>query len=230
MALKVLVVDDEPDIREFLSYSLEKEGYEVDTATNGVEGISVAKESIPDIIILDIMMPEMDGVETCRKIRENAKLKNAIVIFLTARGEEYSEVAGFDAGGDEYVVKPIKIRVLLARIKSLVGRLHGSSRPGSDAEINQGPFKISERERMVYKDGDEILLPKKEFEILLLLSKEPGKIFSRETIYDKLWGKDTIVSERTLDVHIRKLRENIGNEFIKTSKGVGYAFVPEAKG
>ena len=226
--MKILIVDDEPDIIEFLSYNLKKEGYEVLTASNGLEAFKTAKIELPDIIILDIMMPVLDGVSACRKMRESALLKNKIIIFLTARGEEYSEVAGFDAGADDYITKPVKIRVLLARINSLKNRLYsGGTEDGLDIEL--GDFKISKDERMVYKNGKEIHLPKKEFEILMLLSSKPGKIFTREQIYDTLWGSDSIVSDRTLDVHIRKLRENIGDEHIKTSKGVGYAFVADLK-
>lgn len=227
--MKVLVVDDEPDITEFLMYNFKKEGYEVLSAGDGAEALSIAKKELPDIIILDIMMPVMDGVEACRKIREVPALKHKIVIFLTARGEEYSEIAGFDAGADDYITKPVKMRVLLARIKSLTNRISTTQGSSADEEIELGEFKISSSERMVYKGGKEIHLPKKEFEILLLLSSRPGKIFSREQIYDTLWGSDSIVSDRTLDVHIRKLRENIGEVHIKTSKGVGYAFIAEIK-
>lgn len=227
--MKILIVDDEPDIVEFLNYNLKKEGFEVVTADNGLSALSVAKKEQPDLIILDIMMPVMDGVETCRKIREISSLKNKIILFLTARGEEYSEVAGFDAGADDYITKPVKIRVLLARIKSLVNRIGGTSTFNDQEELHLGDFKISLAERMVYKAGNDIQLPKKEFEILVLLASKPGRIFSREQIYDSLWGSDSIVSDRTLDVHIRKLRENIGEEHIKTSKGVGYAFISEVK-
>jgi two-component system alkaline phosphatase synthesis response regulator PhoP len=223
--MKVLLVDDEPDIIEFLSYNLKKEGFEVLSAGNGIDAITVAKKELPDIIILDIMMPVLDGVSTCRKMREMPSLKNKIILFLTARGEEYSEVAGFDAGADDYITKPVKIRVLIARINSLKNRLSKGKFTEDGQDVELGEFRISNDERMVYKSGQRIQLPKKEFEILMLLSSKPGKIFTREQIYNTLWGSDSIVSERTLDVHIRKLRENIGEEFIKTSKGVGYAFV-----
>ncbi len=223
--MKILIVDDEPDILEFLEYNFKKEGYEVFQANNGQEAIEVAKKTLPDIILLDIMMPIIDGVEACRRMRTIPELKSKIIIFLTARGEEYSEVAGFDAGADDYITKPVKIRVLLARIKSHRNRIIASENSGEEAEIVQGIFRISIEKRMVYKSDKQIHLPKKEFEILRMLSKRPGKIFTRENIYHDLWGSDTIVSDRTLDVHIRKLRENIGEEFIKTSKGVGYAFV-----
>lgn len=227
--MKVLIVDDEPDILEFLNYNLSKEGFEVHNSINGLEAYTLAKKVVPDVIILDIMMPVMDGVEACRKMRLEPSLKNKIIIFLTARGEEYSEVAGFDAGADDYITKPIKIRVLLARIKKLMARVSNVGSFAEDDELDLGIFKISTSERMVYKEEQEIQLPKKEFEILLLLSSRPGKIFTREQIYDTLWGSDSIVSDRTLDVHIRKLRENIGDEHIKTSKGVGYAFIPDRK-
>lgn len=227
--MKVLLVDDEPDILEFLDYNLKKEGFDVFTAADGVEALRIAKKIQPDIIILDIMMPVMDGVETCRKIREDGALQNKIVIFLTARGEEYSEVAGFDAGADDYITKPVKIRVLMARIKTLIGRGANRHQVYGEEDVLVGDFRISQAERMVYKKEEEIQLPKKEFDILSFLATKPGRIFSREQIYDTLWGADSIVSDRTLDVHIRKLRENIGDNHIKTSKGVGYAFVPETK-
>jgi len=227
--MKILLVDDEPDIIEFLSYNLKKEGFEVLSASNGMDAIKLAKRELPDIIILDIMMPVLDGVSTCRKMREMPSLKNKIILFLTARGEEYSEVAGFDAGADDYITKPVKIRVLIARINSLKNRISKGKFTEDEQDVELGEFKISKDERMVYKSGQGIQLPKKEFEILMLLSSKPGKIFTREQIYDTLWGSDSIVSERTLDVHIRKLRENIGEEFIKTSKGVGYAFVFDVK-
>lgn len=225
--MKILIVDDEPDIIEFLSYNLKKEGFEVVSASNGMDAIKVAKVELPDIIILDIMMPVLDGVSACRKMREIPLLQNKIIIFLTARGEEYSEVAGFEAGADDYIAKPVKIRVLIARINSLKNRLSKGEFKNGDPDLELGFFRISKDERMVYKEGEAIQLPKKEFEILLLLSSRPGKIFTREQIYDALWGSDSIVSERTLDVHIRKLRENIGDNHIKTSKGVGYAFISE---
>jgi two-component system alkaline phosphatase synthesis response regulator PhoP len=227
--MKILLVDDEPDIIEFLSYNLKKEGFDVLTAVNGMDAIKLAKKEMPDIIILDIMMPVLDGVSTCRKMREIPSLKNKIILFLTARGEEYSEVAGFDAGADDYIAKPVKIRVLIARINSLKNRISKGEYNDDVQDLELGEFRISKDERMVYKSGQGIQLPKKEFEILMLLSSRPGKIFTREQIYDTLWGSDSIVSERTLDVHIRKLRENIGDEHIKTSKGVGYAFVSEVK-
>jgi two-component system alkaline phosphatase synthesis response regulator PhoP len=227
--MKILLVDDEPDIIEFLSYNLKKEGFDVLTAVNGMDAIKLAKKEMPDIIILDIMMPVLDGVSTCRKMREIPSLKNKIILFLTARGEEYSEVAGFDAGADDYIAKPVKIRVLIARINSLKNRIAKGEYNDDVQDLELGKFRISKDERMVYKSGQGIQLPKKEFEILMLLSSRPGKIFTREQIYDTLWGSDSIVSERTLDVHIRKLRENIGDEHIKTSKGVGYAFVTEVK-
>ena len=227
--MKILIVDDEPDILEFLEYNFKKEGYEVFQANNGDVAIQVAKKELPDIILLDIMMPVVDGVEACRTMRTIPELKSKIIIFLTARGEEYSEVAGFDAGADDYITKPVKMRVLLARIKSHKNRINTNSVEEDEEEMIHGPFRISTAERMVYKEGSKIHLPKKEFEILRLLSQRPGKIFTRENIYHELWGSDTVVSDRTLDVHIRKLRENIGEEFIKTSKGVGYAFVIETK-
>lgn len=225
--MKVLIVDDEPDILELLNFNLSKEGYDVIEASNGQDAIALAEKEIPDIIILDIMMPIMDGIETCRKMREIPSLKNKIIVFLTARGEEYSEIAGFDAGADDYITKPIKLRVLVARIKALSNRL--ASVVSIEDEITIGDFKISNSERMVYYKGEPIELPKKEFEILNLLSSKEGKIFSREQIYNNIWGTNSFVSERTLDVHIRKLREKIGDDHIKTSKGVGYAFISTPK-
>ena len=223
--MKVLVVDDEIDILEVLEYNLKKEGYEVLTAQNGLEALSTARAHLPEIVILDIMMPVMDGIETCRKMREVHELKPSIILFLTARGEEYSEVAGFEAGADDYLTKPIKIRVLLTRLKSLIARVLQGPENGDLQEIDIDGLHISLSDRTVAVDGVAVYLPKKEFEILTLLASKPGKIFTREHIYNALWGRDSVVSERTLDVHIRKLRESVGEHRIKTSKGVGYSMV-----
>ena len=223
--MRVLVVDDEIDILELLEYNLRKEGYEVITAQNGLDALTIAKNHTPEIIILDIMMPIMDGIETCRKMREVSELKQSIILFLTARGEEYSEVAGFEAGADDYLTKPIKIRVLLTRVKSLIARILPGGTNDENVELEIDGLRISLADRTVTIDGEGVYLPKKEFEILSLLASKPGKIFTREYIYNALWGSDSVVSERTLDVHIRKLRESVGEQRIRTSKGVGYSMV-----
>lgn len=220
---KILLVDDEQDILEFLSYNLVKEGYVVFTANNGKDALTIAKKEIPDLIILDVMMPDMDGIETCREIREIPGLKNSMIAFLTARNEDYSQIAGFDVGADDYINKPIKPRVLISRIKALLRR-------GTTVELNEigkvetGGIKIDRDRYVIFKDGIEISLPKKEFELLALLASKPGKVFTRDVILDKVWGGDVVVGDRTIDVHIRKLREKIGEDFIKTIKGIGYKF------
>lgn len=221
---KVLVVDDEEDILEFLSYNLKKEGFEVQTASNGKEAIDVAKLFSPDVIILDVMMPQMDGVETCIEIRKIESLKNVFVTFLTARGEDYSQIAGFDAGADDYITKPIKPRVLVSRINALLRR---STKGGESVTTEtEGPKDIQiDRERyIVIKNGSEMTLPKKEFELLALLISAPKKVFTREKILSSVWGEEVVVGDRTIDVHIRKLREKVGDQYIKTVKGVGYKF------
>lgn len=217
---KILIVDDEPDILDFLQYNFQKEGYEIITANNGVKAISAAIKHNPDLIILDVMMPEMDGIEVCRKLRENSEL-NSIILLLTARSEDYTEIAGFDAGTDDFVTKPIRPRALLVRVKALLKR----GRSGiANSILDFGCLMIDKEKRKVYVDGNVILLPKKEFDLLILLSSNPEKVFSRFEIYKKIWGPTVIVGERTLDVHIRKLRKLIGKNYIKTTKGVGYAF------
>jgi two-component system alkaline phosphatase synthesis response regulator PhoP len=220
---KILLVDDEPDILEFLSYNLKKEGYNTFIANNGREAITVAKRENPDLIILDVMMPDMDGIETCREIRELPGLKNVMIAFLTARSEEYSQIAGFEVGADDYINKPIKPRVLISRIKALLRRA-GNSEISSDDKSDMGGIKIDRERYLIIQDGKEINLPKKEFELLALLASKPGKVFTREVILDKVWGGEVIVGDRTIDVHIRKLREKLGEEFIKTVKGIGYKF------
>ncbi len=220
---KILLVDDEDDILEFLSYNLIKEGYIVFTANNGKEAITIAKKEIPDLIILDVMMPNMDGIETCREIREIQELKNTMIAFLTARNEDYSQIAGFDVGADDYINKPIKPRVLISRIKALLRR--GTGLESNEIEKTEtGGIKIDRERYVIYKHGIEISLPKKEFELLALLASKPGKVFTRDVILDKVWGGDVVVGDRTIDVHIRKLREKIGEDFIKTIKGIGYKF------
>lgn len=220
--MKILIADDEPDILKFLQYNLEKEGYEVITAVNGKEAIEKSKKESPDLIILDIMMPELDGVEACRELRQLPEFKDSIIAFLTARGEDYSQIAGFEVGADDYITKPIKPRVFIARIKALLKRKLQSDTSGDI--INIGGLKIDKEKRLIFINKKTIQLPKKEFELLILLTSKPGKVFFREEIYSNIWGLDNIVSDRTLDVHIRKLREFIGENYIKTVKGVGYKF------
>ncbi len=223
---KILIVDDEPDVIEFISYNLKKEGYIVYTAGNGIDAIKIAEETNPDLIILDVMMPEMDGIETCEEIRKIPLLSNTIVAFLTARSEDYSQIAGFEAGADDYIAKPVKPKVLISRIKALLKR---SITPCSEAENksheNAGTITIDKERYIVIKDTDELVLPRKEFELLVYLSSKPGKVFTRDEIYNSIWGDNIIVGDRTIDVHIRKLREKIGSEYIKTVKGVGYKFI-----
>jgi len=221
---KILLVDDEPDILDFLGYNLRKEGYEVHTCNNGKEGLVKALEIIPQLIILDVMMPEMDGIETCKEIRQAAELKNTIVIFLTARGEDYSQIAGFEAGADDYVTKPVKPRVLVSRVKALLRRY--KEEPVKEAEqiVGLNEFIIDREKYVVIKDGKEYNLPRKEFELLSLLATKPNRVFTREDILSAIWGDDVIVGDRTIDVHVRKIREKLGILNIKTIKGVGYKF------
>jgi len=223
---KILLVDDEPDILEFLGYNLRKEGYEVHTCNNGKDGLAKAKEIRPHLIILDVMMPELDGIETCREIRQVPDLKNTIVIFLTARGEDYSQIAGFDAGADDYVSKPIKPRVLVSRVKALLRRHKGEPGQGSEQDkiIQMEEFIIDREKYFVIKDGKEFHLARKEFELLSLLVSKPNKVFTREEILSSIWGDDVIVGDRTIDVHVRKIREKLETPNIRTIKGVGYKY------
>ena len=221
--ITVLLVDDEPDILEIVGYNLTAEGYNVLTAENGVEAIKVAKKRKPQLIILDVMMPEMDGIEACEQIRKLPDLQNTIITFLTARGEDYSQVAGFDAGADDYITKPIRPKVLISKVKALLRRL--KEEDASDNVVKIGNLVINRDEYKIVKDKQEIVLPRKEFELLSLLASKPGKVFKREDILDKVWGNEVIVGGRTIDVHIRKLREKIGDNSFKTIKGVGYKFV-----
>jgi two-component system, OmpR family, alkaline phosphatase synthesis response regulator PhoP len=221
--IKILLVDDEPDILEIIGYNLKAEGYQIFTAANGLEAIKVAKKQIPHLILLDIMMPEMDGIEACEKIRKIKSLENVIIAFLTARGEDYSQVAGFEAGADDYITKPIKPKVLVSKIKSLLRRLKTKSE--SEESLKIGDIVIDRDEYVVYKAGNKIALPRKEFELFSLLTSKPGKVFKREVILDTVWGNEVVVGGRTIDVHIRKLREKIGDDHFKTVKGVGYKFV-----
>ncbi len=218
---KILLVDDEPDILEFLAYNLSKEGYIVCTASNGAEAIRVADKEEPDLIILDVMMPDMDGIETCRSLRENKKLENSVITFLTARNEDYSQIAGFDSGADDYITKPIKPKVFVSRVKALLRR---KGKPEHTSVQTFGELTIDREKFIVGLGGKELNLPRKEFELLELLASQPGKVFTRNTILEKVWGEDVVVGDRTIDVHIRKLREKLGDEFIRTVKGVGYKF------
>ena len=222
--ITILLVDDEPDILEILSYNLSSEGYEIITAKNGAEGVSKAKKKQPDLIILDVMMPEMDGIEACEILRKTPGLENTIITFLTARGEDYSQVAGFDAGADDYITKPIKPKVLVSKVNALLRRLSKEDGPKEDI-TRVGDIVINREEYKIINQGEEIVLPRKEFELLALLTSKPNKVFKREVILDKVWGNEVVVGGRTIDVHIRKLREKIGEDHFKTVKGVGYKFV-----
>jgi len=219
--IKILLVDDEPDILEIISYSLKNAGYNIYTATNGIEAVEQTSKIEPHLIILDVMMPEMDGIEACEVIRKTEKIKNTLITFLSARGEDYSQIAGFNAGADDYLTKPIKPKILLSKVKSLLRRISIDQ----DEIIELEDLIIDRYSYKVSLSGNELNLPRKEFELLYLLASKPGKVFKREHILESVWGKDVVVGDRTIDVHIRKLREKIGNTFFKTVKGVGYKFV-----
>jgi two-component system alkaline phosphatase synthesis response regulator PhoP len=221
--ITILIVDDEPDILEILGYNLSNEGYNIETAENGVKAVKVAKKIKPQLIILDVMMPEMDGIETCEQIRKIKSLEDTVIAFLTARGEDYSMVAGFEAGADDYITKPIKPKVLVSKVKSLLRRFRSDKKEKQIYKV--GNITINKDEYKVIKDKKEMPLPRKEFELLSLLTSEPGKVFKREDILDNVWGNDVVVGGRTIDVHIRKLREKLGDKSFKTIKGVGYKFV-----
>jgi len=220
----ILLVDDETDVLEFLSYNLKKEGFKVTTATNGREAIKKAIAVVPHLIVLDVMMPEMDGIATCEEIKQIPVLKNSLVIFLTARGEDYSQIAGFDAGADDYVTKPIKPKLLISRVKALLRRYQDDQLTTAPEQLEVKDFVIDSERFVVINKGKEIILPKKEFELLRLLASKPNKVFSCEEIFSKIWGDNVIVGDRTIDVHVRKIREKIGIENITTVKGVGYKF------
>lgn len=219
----ILLVDDDPDILQMISYNLEKEGYTVYSAADGEEGIALAKKVKPDLVLLDVMMPKMDGIEVCQIIRENKDIEQPVIAFLTSRSEDYSQIAGFKAGGDDYITKPIRPRVLISRIEALLRRNHKEDQENKSAE--QKGHVVLDRERfLLLLENKEIQLPKKEFELLELLLSRPGKVFTRDQILSSVWGDETIVGERTIDVHIRKLREKIGDAYIRTIKGVGYTY------
>lgn len=224
---RILVVDDEEDIVEFVSYNLKREGFNVDTARNGREAIQVAGRFQPHLILLDIMMPEMDGIEACEEIRANPEMSDTLIAFLTARSEDYSQIAGFNAGADDFISKPIRPKVLTSRIKALIKRYSNSRQeetPNQSNEQNFGDLVINKERHIIIVSGKETELPKKEFNLLLLLTSKPSRVFTREEIFDHIWGSEVFVSDRTIDVYIRKLREKIGVERIKTIKGVGYKF------
>jgi len=220
---KILIVDDEPDILELIEYNLKKEGYQVFLARNGQEAVAEAKRSLPDLIVLDIMMPKMDGIEACRIMRTMPEFKNTFMIFLTARSEEYSEIAGFNVGADDYIAKPIKPRALVSRINAILRR----NAPAEDVTENKleiGDLVIDREAYLVYKKGVKVVLAKKEFELLYLLASKPGKVYTREVILKNIWEDSVVVTNRTIDVHIRKLREKLGDDCVATVKGVGYKF------
>jgi len=220
---KILIVDDEPDILELIEYNLKKEGYQVFTASNGQEGITVAKKVHPDLIILDIMMPKMDGIEACRLMRAIPEFKNTFMVFLTARSEEYSEIAGFNVGADDYIAKPIKPRALVSRINAILRRNTGTEEV-SENKLEIGDLVIDREAYLVFQAGNKVVLAKKEFELLYLLASKPGKVYTRESILKNIWEDSVVVTNRTIDVHIRKLREKLGETYVSTVKGVGYKF------
>ena len=219
---KILIVDDDPDIIEILTYNLSNEGYDVKSAVNGIEAIKKAKKFIPDIILLDVMMPEMDGIEACSQLREIESLSKSMIIFLSARGEDFTQIAAFDAGADDYINKPVKPKILLKKISSISRRI--LSENNNTSNIIVGSLVIDRESYTVTLEKDEFALPRKEFELLFLLASKPGKVLTRDEIMLKVWGTQVVVVDRTIDVHVRKLREKIGEKYIKTIKGVGYKF------
>lgn len=219
--IKILLVDDEVDILEIVGYNLTQEGYQIFTAENGKEAVKKAKKHAPHLIIMDVMMPEMDGMEACEAIRNIPELSETIITFLTARSEDYSQVAGFDVGADDYITKPIKPKVLVSKVKALLRRIKTNDTVSLDS-LTVGQIEINREEYKIVKEGEEIVLPRKEFELFYLLASKPGKVFKRDEILDKVWGNEVVVGGRTIDVHIRKLREKIGEDLFKTIKGVGY--------
>ena len=224
---RILLVDDEEDILEFVSYNLQREGFRVYSARNGVEAIEMAVKVKPDLIILDVMMPEMDGMAACEEIRKLPSCRNVVIAFLTARGEDYSQIAGFEAGADDYITKPVRPKVLISRVKALLKRSGGISSDVADNSkiLTIGDIVIDKERYLLLIEGKELTLPRKEFELLSLLVSKPDKVFTRDEIYKSVWGNNVIVGDRTIDVHIRKLREKIGNDHIRTLKGIGYKFI-----
>lgn len=226
---KILLVDDEEDILEFISYNLEKEGYKVFTAKNGIEAVKSAEKNLPHLVILDVMMPDMDGIAACEEMRKIPALENTVIAFLTARGEDYSQVAGFEAGADDYITKPVRPKVLVSRVKALLKRTGETVAPPpvvhNENTVSIGNLIIDKERYLIKINNEEMILPRKEFELLSLLVSKQGKVFTREEIYHSVWGENVVVGDRTIDVHIRKLREKIGNDHIKTLKGIGYKFV-----
>jgi two-component system alkaline phosphatase synthesis response regulator PhoP len=220
---KILIVDDEPDILELIEYNLKKEGYQVYTARNGQEAVSEAKKVLPDLIVLDIMMPKMDGIEACRIMRTMPEFKNTFMVFLTARSEEYSEIAGFNVGADDYIAKPIKPRALVSRINAILRR-NAPAEEVTDNKLEIGSLTIDREAYLVFQKGEKVVLAKKEFELLYLLASKPGKVYTREVILKNIWEDSVVVTNRTIDVHIRKLREKLGDDIVATVKGVGYKF------
>jgi two-component system alkaline phosphatase synthesis response regulator PhoP len=220
---KILIVDDEPDILELIEYNLKKEGYQVFLAHNGQEAVAEAKKALPDLIVLDIMMPKMDGIEACRIMRTMPEFKNTFMVFLTARSEEYSEIAGFNVGADDYIAKPIKPRALVSRINAILRR-NAPAEEVSDNKLEIGDLVIDRESYLVYQKGKKVVLAKKEFELLYLLASKPGKVYTREVILKNIWEDSVVVTNRTIDVHIRKVREKLGDDVISTVKGVGYKF------
>lgn len=218
--IKILLVDDDADIIEIVQYNLVQEGYQIFTASNGKEAIAVAKKELPHLIIMDVMMPVMDGMEACEQIRLLPELQNVIITFLSARNEDYSQLAGFEAGADDYIAKPIKPKILVSKVKGLLRRLK-DQKEGSET-LNVAGLEINREEYKVIHEGRELVLPRKEFELLYLLASKPGKVFKREEILDSVWGNEVVVGGRTIDVHIRKLREKMGDDLFTTIKGVGY--------
>ena len=218
----ILLVDDEKDILEFLQYNLEREGYKVFVANDGLEGVEMAQKVSPDLILMDVMMPRMDGIEACQTIRQDLQLNSPLIAFLTSRAEDYSQVAGFEAGADDYITKPIRPRLLVSKVEALLRRAGRIT--GTEAEIKTSSITVNREKFLVFMNDEEIQLPKKEFELIELLASRPGNAFTREQILTTVWGDETIVGERTIDVHIRKLREKLGESYIRTIKGVGYTF------
>ena len=225
--IKILLVDDDPDIIEIIKYNLEQEGYNIKMATNGNEAIKKAKKHIPHLIIMDVMMPEMDGIEACEQLRADSRFNDTIIVFLTARGEDYSYVAAFDAGADDYIPKPIKPKILVSKVKALLRRLKKDEE--SKGQLKFGRLVIDKEQYEVINKGESFSLPKKEFELLFLLASKPDKVVKREKIMEIVWGSEVVVGDRTIDVHMRKLREKLGDKYFKTVKGVGYKFKTPSK-